>query len=352
MGSSPTQTAKHSTHGGNDLPKAQLTIQEATSVCQEALQRGGYSSEQAWTITDHLIDAEMRGHPFAGLARALSILEQIKNPEMRTDQEIEVTRSGPTYAHLDGHNNVGNLVAYQATKIGIEKAKRAGISVVGANGFWYSGNLSYYAEMATREDLVVLIASNGSRIVAPHGGYEAKFCTNPFCIGIPTTRSDEPIIWDIGTSNIMYAQAVLADRLGTKIPEGSAYDSAGQPTIDPLKAMQGALSAWGGHKGTGLAIMVQLLGIVAGSTEPTPFMSDFGFLVITFDPSILQSLDRVKQDAEKFSRSIRETKMLPGQAPARMPYDGSIGTRKEVQNKGWMFVDKEVIDQLRNYGRS
>ena len=292
--------------------KVQISIAESTDLCQNALRQAGYSEEEAWIITDHLVDAEMRGHPFAGLARALSIIEQLRSSDIPSTDGIEVTRSGATFAHLDGHNTVGNLVAYEATKIAVNKAKSAGVSVVGANGFWYSGNLAYYAEMATREDLIIFIASNGSRIVAPHGGYEPKFCTNPFCIGFPTTDPDEPIIWDIGTSNIMYAQVMLAERLGVDIPEGSAYDSEGNPTVDPIKALHGALTVWGGHKGSGLATMVQLLGIAAGSAEPTALMSDFGLLILAFDPSILQSLDRVKSDAQKLSQSIRETKMLPG----------------------------------------
>jgi LDH2 family malate/lactate/ureidoglycolate dehydrogenase len=81
-------------------------------------------------------------------------------------------------------------------------------------------------------------------------------------------------------------------------------------------------------------------------------MSDFGFLVLAFDPSLLQSLDRVKQDAEKLSNSLRETKMLPGQAPARMPYDRSIQSRNDARERGWFNVDREVVDQLRHYGRA
>ncbi|EXJ68953.1 uncharacterized protein A1O5_07885 [Cladophialophora psammophila CBS 110553] len=334
----------------HDAQAIQITITEATELCQNALQKAGYLSEQAAIITDHLVDAELRGHPFAGLARALSIVEFLKSAGVKADQEIEVTRTGPTYAHLDGHDSVGYLVAHQATKLAIEKAKCAGVSVVGANGLWYSGNLAYYAEMATREDLIVLIASNGTPIVAPYGGYEPKFCTNPFCIGFPTNEPDKPVIWDIGTSNIMYAQVKLAERLGAPLPEGSAYDSGGKPTTDPLQVLNGALTVWGGYKGSGLAIMVQLLGIAAGSTEPTPFLSDFGFLIMAFDPSILQSLDRVKQDAEKLSNSIRSTKMLPGEGPARMPFERSSELRRRARAKGSFEVSGRVVEQLRSQG--
>ncbi|KIV88232.1 hypothetical protein PV10_09149 [Exophiala mesophila] len=343
----PQSTQQNEGAAERGIREIKIGISDGTHLCQTALQKAGYTKEQAWIITDHLVDAELRGHPFAGLARALSIIEHLKVSGQEAHGTIEVTRSGPTYAHLDGHNSVGNLVAYEATRIAVEKAKTVGVSVVGAHDLWYSGNLAYYAEMATREDLIVLIASNGSRIVAPYGGYERKFCTNPFCIGFPTNDVDQPIIWDIGTSNIMYAQVKLAERLHAGLPEGAAFDAEGNFTTDPLKALHGALTASGGHKGSGLAMMVQLLGIAAGSSEPTPMMSGFGYLVIAFDPQILQPIAHVKENAEKFAQAIRETKMLPGYDAARMPYEGSCRNRRDARNRGWIQVEKKVIDDLR-----
>lgn len=340
-------------NGSSSVPlKIQITIDEASDVTTRALEAAGYTPEQAAIITDHLVDAELRGHPFAGLARALSIIEQLHESGLQANIATEVTRSGPAYAHINGHNAVGYLVAREATQLAIDKAKTAGVSVVGANGLWYSGNLAYYAEMATRADLVVLIASNGGRVVAPHGGYEPKFCTNPFCIGFPSRDPDRSVIWDIGTSNIMYAQVRLAERLGIGIPEGAAYDREGNLTTNPLDVLQGALTAWGGYKGSGLAVMVQLLGIAAGSSEPTPLLSDFGYLVIAFDPSVLQSLERVKEDGDKFAEAIRSSKTLPGHGPVRMPFDRSSEARKEARARGWFTVAKEVVDQLRQRGRT
>jgi LDH2 family malate/lactate/ureidoglycolate dehydrogenase len=346
---SPKGQSSTPTGASHDAPEnSRISIPVAIELCQRALQRAGYTSEQSAIITDHLVDAELRGHPFAGLARALSIIDYLKsNPSMQPQgREIELTRDGPAFAHLDGNDSVGYLVAQRATQMAIDKAKATGVSVVGASGLWYSGNLAYYSEMAAQEGLVTFIASNGTPIVAPHGGTEAKFCTNPFCIGFPTSDRNSPVIWDIGTSNIMYAQVKLAERLGTSLPEGSAVDKEGHLTTNPLKVMEGALTVWGGHKGSGLAMMVQLLGIVAGSSEPTPFLSGFGFLIVAFDPSVLQPLDRVQRDADRFCENIRASKMLPGYEPARMPYERSTKRRREAKERGWFTVPEEVIRQL------
>jgi LDH2 family malate/lactate/ureidoglycolate dehydrogenase len=94
-------------------------------------------------------------------------------------------------------------------------------------------------------------------------------------------------------------------------------------------------------------MMVQLLGIAAGSSEPTPFLSGFGFLIVALDPRVLQPLDRVQQDADRFCENIRATKMHPGYGPARMPFERSVKTRREAKERGWFTVPEEVIRQLK-----
>jgi LDH2 family malate/lactate/ureidoglycolate dehydrogenase len=123
--------------------------------------------------------------------------------------------------------------------------------------------LSFYAEMAAARGLVSFIASNASPWVAPHGASEGRLGTNPICFGFPS--ADEPIIFDIGTSAIMHAEVLLARRRGSDLPEGAAFDAEGKPTRDPAAALAGAFAAWGGYKGSGLGIVVQLLGILVGS---------------------------------------------------------------------------------------
>lgn len=215
----------------SDIAMVQVSVAEAIQLCVTAFQKAGYSTDDAEMITEHLVDAELRGSPNAGLARALSIVERLQNScETRSSGKIEVVREGAAFARLDGHDAVGYLVAHRATKLAIEKAKAAGVAVVGANNFWYSGNLAYYAEMATKQDLVCILVSNTAPLVAPEGGFEARFGTNPICIGFPTSNRDRPVIWDIGTSNVMHAQIMRAHRLGIVLPEGAAYSKDGQPS--------------------------------------------------------------------------------------------------------------------------
>lgn len=337
----------------DDVAMTEVPTTEAIRVCQAALEKaGGYSASDAEIITQHLVDAECRGSPMAGLARALSIIDHLeKNPgQTKSSKNIEVTSEGPTSVRINGNNVVGYLVAHRATELAIEKAKSSGVAIVGANDFWYSGNLAYYAEMATKHDMISVIFSNCSPLVAPEGAVEARFGTNPMCIGFPTSQKEKPVIWDIGTSNIMQAQIMRAKRLGISLPEGSAYTKDGQPTTDPATAIDGAMTVWGGHKGSGLAVMIQLLGMVAGSSARPEGLSGFGYLVMMFDPAILRPIDEVKKEADEYGEWLRSAKPLDGGPSVRMPFDGSYERRKTAFERGTIRVPAVLIEQLRRKG--
>jgi LDH2 family malate/lactate/ureidoglycolate dehydrogenase len=337
----------------DEVAMTEVPITEAIQVCQAALEKaGGYSASDAEIITQHLVDAECRGSPMAGLARALSIIDHLQESQDQTksSKDIKMTSEGPTSVRLDGNNVVGYLVAHRATELAIEKAKASGVAIVGANDFWYSGNLAYYAEMATKHDMISVIFSNCSPLVAPEGAVEARFGTNPMCIGFPTSQKDRPVIWDIGTSNIMHAQIMRAQRLGISLPEGAAYTEDGQPTTDPAAALNGAMTAWGGHKGSGLAVMIQLLGMAAGSSARPDGLSGFGYLVMMFDPAILRPIDEVKKEADEYAEWFRSARPLDGGPPVRMPFDGSYQRRRAAVERGTIQIPTVLIEQLRKRG--
>jgi delta1-piperideine-2-carboxylate reductase len=242
----------------------QLTVAEAHQLAVRIMSTLGHDTTDATLIADHLIDCELRGLNYGGLARAISIAERIGRTGDRR-RPISIRHETPVSAQLDGGDHLGYIVAHRATAIAVDKALAAGIAVVGADDTWYTGMLSYYAEIAAARGLVTMIASNASPWVAPHGATEGRFGTNPMCFGFPS--ADEPVIWDVGTSAIIHAEATLAQRLGQRLPEGVAFDPDGNSTRDPAAALAGAFAAWGGHKGSGLGIVVQLLGIMAGSPD-------------------------------------------------------------------------------------
>ena len=315
-----------------------LSIKNAHSITVGLMTALGHDDNDARIIADHLIDCELRGVSYGGLPRAISIAERFHRIDSR--QPIRLIHETPVSARFDGGDHLGYLVAHRATNIAIAKAHASGIAVVGANNTWYTGMLSYYAEMAAAQGLVTMIASNASPWVAPAGATEPKLGTNPICFGFPS--AGDPIIYDIGTSAVMHAEVMVAKRLGHDMPENVAFDANGTPTRDPAAALAGAFAAWGGHKGSGLGIVVQLLGILAGSPPIPPELADFGFLIVAIRPDLMGPADAFRQNVSAFAESIRQARPAAPGSPVRMPFDRS---RRERQ-KRLMEDAIEIPDSL------
>lgn len=316
----------------------QLSIPDARALLEAVMRKHGHAAEEAALIADHLLDCELRGLRQGGLARAISISERLaRTTQPRTP--IRVERETPVSARIDGGDQLGYLVGRRATEVAIAKARAIGLSVVGAHNTWYTGMLSYYAEMAVAQGLVAMIASNASAWVAPHGATEGRFGTNPMCFGFPAQGT--PLIWDIGTSAIIHADVVLARRLGQRLPEGVAYDAHGQPTTDPAAALGGAFVAWGGAKGSGLGLAVQLLGILAGSTTIPEELARFGFLIVLLDPKLLADGDYAGQ-VRQYVEWVHAARPADPRVPVRVPFERSAQERARRLREGFVEVP-EVI---------
>lgn len=321
-----------------------LSVREARSLAEQTFVAAGHTVNEAALIADHVMDCELRGLSYGGLPRALSVFERMTKPGYQRG-EIKVIHETPLSALVDGANNIGYLVAFRAAEIAIEKASSKGIAVVGARDTWHTGMLSFYAEKAARHGLVSMIASNASPNVAPHGGVEGRFGTNPIAFGFPS--ENDPVIWDIGTAAMMHGEVVLAGRLGKELPPESAFDADGNPTVDPAKALEGAIAAWGGHKGSGLAIVVQLLGAMCAVSPMPKDMFGYGCLFVMMRPDLLMPAADYAKSVSEYSAAIRSTRPIPGGGPVRMPYDRSIAERRRRLTEDVVEVPDLVVERLR-----
>ena len=321
-----------------------LSVSEARSLVEATLATAGHSSEECAIIADHLIDSELRGFAYGGLARTLSVIERIR-ATTTPRRPITVLQQTPFSASLDGGDNVGYLVGQRATRIAIDKAVQTGIAVIGASKTWYTGMYSYYLEQITAAGLVGMIAGSGTQQVAPYGGTEGRYGTNPLAFGFPSSTT--PVIWDIGTANVMIGEVALKRRLGQLLPEGLAYDTEGQPTRDPAAAFGGAFAVWGGHKGSGLAMMVQMLGMMTGqATAPAP-QRDSGLFILAVKPALVGSGDDFAARVAEYAQSIRDVRPLHPGEPVRVPFDRSFAERNRRRAADAIDVPDQVVDTLR-----
>lgn len=322
-----------------------LSIDEARQLGEAALERIGYAPNEAQVICAHLIDAACCGYPFAGLPRVLEIADDPRTHEAR--RPIKVDRETPVSLLIDGGNHIGYYAVYEAAKMAIDKAKKSGIALVGLYNTALSGRNTHYLELIARENLVGMLFSSGWPVVAPEGGMLAMLGTNPIAIAVPT--GNDPLIFDMGTAAIMRGELALRSRLNEPLPEGVAIDSAGMPTQDPLMALKGCILPFGGidsYKGFGLSLMVQALTLLAGASLPRGRVQDYGHLFVVFQPGLLVSEEKFKQDIKELIARLKATPRRPGVTEIRIPSERGFRERKVAMREG-ILVDRKVVDGLK-----
>ncbi len=144
----------------------------------------------------------------------------------------------------------------------------------------------------------------------------------------------------------MLGEVMLAERLGEPLPEGLAFDPDGAPTRDPGAALAGAFTVWGGHKGSGLAMVVQLLGMLTGQAAAPEGLADCGFFLLVADPEVLTSGEDYRRRVSDFAESVRSTRPLTPGNPVRVPFDRSAAERTRRLAEGVIDVPRRIHDTL------
>jgi LDH2 family malate/lactate/ureidoglycolate dehydrogenase len=320
----------------------ELSIQDATDLVVRALTRAGMAPDPARQVADHLVDANLCGHEFSSLPRVLAIAEELrKKPPAR---DIRVVRETRCSAVIDGGDNAAYVVSIVAVDKAVEICKNTGVAVVCANNTWFSGRLAYYVERAARQGYVALHTTNTTARVAPFGGIDRVLGTNPFAIAFPS--EDDPLIIDIGTSSTTWGDVELARAKGEPLPQGLAVDAQGLPTTDPVAAVAGAFLPWGGHRGSGLSLAVQLLGILAGSASVIDDVSNYGLFFLLVDPDMLMTAGEYKTRVSEMRRTLEAVRPQAGVTRVRVPGDGSLQRRKERLAAGVVYLDERVYRRI------
>jgi LDH2 family malate/lactate/ureidoglycolate dehydrogenase len=308
-----------------------LSVAEASALGERALQHVGYGADEARVITAHLVTSELSGYDALGLTRILTIAEHPRTRNPRTP--VRIVHETPVSALMDGGNYVGLYAVYRAAEVAIEKARAHGFALVGMHNAFLSGRNAYYVEMISRAGFVAIHTACGEPVVAPHGGAAPAFGTNPFAIALP--KEPDPLIFDMGTSAIMHGDVILSKRLGRLLPDGAAIDGEGHPTLDPTAALAGSILAFGGYKGSGLSLMIQALGVLAGAARPRGRVQDFGFLFVVFDPKLLDPEGRFSTELTELVERVRATPTQPGFDSIRIPSERAFAEREKRKREGF-----------------
>lgn len=306
----------------------------------------GCNAEEAARIGKHLVGANLAGHDSHGVIRVPRYVQWLGMDRVRAGQQPTIVAESPNHAVVDGNLGFGQTIGPITVDLGIAKAKAAGLSVVTLRNSGHIGRIGDWAERAAEAGLVSIHFVNVGlgEVVAPFGGTERRFGTNPLCIGVPQPDGP-PLLLDFATSMVAEGKVLVASNGGKPIPPdaliGPDGSMSGDPTVlygptagttvrDPGNGV-GALRAFGDHKGSGIAFMCEILaGCFAGSPTASPVPGNQrggivnGMVSIYLDPHHFGGAG-FAQSARDFAEHVRQSRpaqpggtvMVPGDAEAR-----------------------------------
>jgi len=313
--------------------------------------KAGVSAENSKLVSEHLVEANLRGVDSHGIIRIPQYVEGIKLGIVNPRGGPKVVRDGDISAIIDGDRALGIVVAKKASEIAVKKAEKSGIGIVGARNLGHVGMLAYYVKRVTKKGFISFALANGPALVAPWGGAEKIFGTNPLCYAIPR-REGEPVILDMATSAMASFKIKMAMLRGERLPEGVGLDPEGNPTTDPSRVFRiGTILPFGGHKGYGLSLLVEFLAHALTGALPSTEVrvhgsAQGGFLITALDPAVLRKREEFEEDVETLVKRIKSCKPAQGFQEVLLP--GEIEERNyEERLKNGIPVDEGTLEELR-----
>ncbi len=330
-----------------------------TDFVVEVLQKFGVAKENAAITSQNLVKADLRGVESHGVARLKRYTDGLKNGVVRTCPNISTIRESPVTALVDGDFGLGQVVSYKAMSLAIEKAKKNYIGMVGVQNSNHFGIAGFYGLMALEHDLIGLVLTNTRPLVAPTFSKRKMIGTNPICVAVPTTGKG--FVLDMATSVAPIGKMEVARRLGKKVPIGWGIDPEGHLTDDPNNISNGALlplgglgEVLGGHKGYGLAAVVDILsGILTGANFGSavgetqgPAPANVGHFFGAINPEAFMPLSEFKSRMEHFLGSLKSAEKIPGAEEICVAGEKSAYT-EEVRKKIGVPLDLKTLEMLR-----
>lgn len=344
-------------------PTVTVDHEELRAYMVAILRHIGSTPKEAQIVADHLVDANLTGHDSHGVGMMPRYIQNFRAGNVKVNQHARPVRRDGVFLQFDGQEGFGQVVAREATDKGIAKAKKSGLALVSLGNAHHIGRVGTYGERAVAEGLISLSFVNvlGHKpMVAPFGGSDGRFITNPICFAIPGTNGLPPFVLDMATSVIALGKVRVAMNEGRLLPEGKLIDHRGKPTRDPRVMFQeqmGALMPLGEHKGYGLAYTCEILGGIlsaTGSIQPkTPRTGGIinNMLSVIFDPGRLVDRSWFHGELQALAKHVKASRPADPKQPVLMPGDPERARAAQRRRDG-VPVDRTTWTEIRNAGLS
>ncbi len=305
------------------------SYQSLKRFCDDAFEKFGFTKEEAGTITDVLLLADLFGIESHGTQRLVRYHKDIAKGLIHVDAKPEVVFETPVSAVIDAHDGMGQVVGHMAMKMAIEKAKKTGIAIVSVRNSTHYGIAGYYTKMACDQGLIGISTTNTTAIMVPTYGRKAMLGSNPIAISFPA--EPYPFLFDASTTVVTRGKLEVYNKLDKPLHDGWAIDSTGNESTDAAKVLGCIINKEGGgilplggstedsgsHKGYGWGMVAELFSsiISMGDTSDKTNVGTHGgichgFLVM--DPAIFGDAEGIKKHLSSFLDELRNSPKAEG----------------------------------------
>lgn len=334
-----------------------LAVEALRRLGQRAFQGLGLTADDAEQVVHVLVLADLFGLSTHGLSRLESYGERLESKGINPHAVITVEAIAPAVRRVNGDNAVGPLVGIKALEAGMKAAKEHGVGLVFAHSSNHFGPISPYSFIAAEQGFASIIGSNATTTIAPWGGTDARLGNSPLGFGIPNPGG-EHFMLDMAMSVVARAKIRNALKRNESIPNTWATDSQGKPTTDPRAALDGFLLPIGGHKGYGLALVVDLLaGLLSNAAYLTHVKSwvdtpdepqNLGHFFLLIDTARLGSETWLKERMNDFAGILHQSPPVDSSLPVIVPGEIELHKMNKQLREG-ITVAPSVMELLERY---
>lgn len=339
---------------------------ELRRAAYEWLVATGSSAEEAGIVADHLVNANLRGHDSHGVGMIALYSDLIADGRLQPNTAPRLLKDGGSILQFSGDRGYGQRIGYEATNAAIARAKENGICMYTIANTCHLGRIGTYGEQCADAGMVSIHFVNVTHyipLVAPWGGSDARFGTNPFCCAIPKTDQHQRFILDFATSIVAMGKTRVAYLAKKNFPIPVMVDSKGQPTTDP-KVMwedpKGALLPMGLYKGAGLCFACELLAglLSTGGTNSPELVDRDGTIMnnmtsFVINPEALCDLTWMKREMDSMIEYVKASPEAdPVGNPILCPGEIEMQRTKERTEKGVEISDGEWAAILRTCAKA
>ena len=340
------------------------------SFCIKVLRKLNVPLEDAEITADVIVSADLKGIESHGIARLNRYVKRLANGWIKPESKITILKETPITLLIDAENSLGQVAAYKAMKLCINKAEKNYLGVAVVKNSNHFGIAGYYAMMALEKDMIGVCMSNASPLVLPTFSIEPMLGTNPIAIAVPK-KYEPPLVLDMATSTVSMGKIELYKRLNKLLPAVWAINEKGEVEFNPEKVINcayklkrggllplGGLAETSGYKGYGLALIIDVLtGVLSGAAygpyvgEPNDSKpSNIGHFLAAININAFMDINEFKERVNDLISMIKKASKAEGYDRIYIPGEKEWEIEKQRRRNG-VPISMEILENLENLAK-